>query len=152
MEKLRPPTPDPVEKTPVPLRYTRQTALPEFGEQGQARLAAGRVLIVGVGGLGSPAAMYLAAAGVGTLGLVDFDAVDETNLHRQIIYGTPDVGRPKLAAAAERLQAINPHVRRSSCTRNRSPPPTRARSSSSTTSSLTAPTTSRRDTWSTTRA
>lgn len=95
---------------PEVVRYARQTALPEFGEEGQARLARGRVLIVGVGGLGSPAAMYLAAAGVGTLGLVDFDAVDESNLHRQIIYGTPDVGRPKLAAAAERLQAINPHV------------------------------------------
>jgi adenylyltransferase/sulfurtransferase len=89
-------------------RYQRQISLPEFGEAGQARLAEGRVLIVGVGGLGSPAAMYLAAAGVGTLGLVDFDAVDETNLHRQIIYGTPDVGRPKLDAAAERLHAINP--------------------------------------------
>ena len=99
-----------VEKSPVPVRYARQVALPELGEQGQARLAAGSVLIVGVGGLGSPAAMYLAAAGVGTLGLVDFDAVDETNLHRQVIYGTPDVGRPKLAAAAERLRSINPHV------------------------------------------
>ena len=91
-------------------RYLRQIALAGFGEPGQARLAEGRVLLVGVGGLGSPAAMYLAAAGVGTLGLVDFDAVDETNLHRQIIYDTPDVGRPKLAAAAERLRAINPHT------------------------------------------
>jgi adenylyltransferase/sulfurtransferase len=91
-------------------RYARQITLPEFGEAGQARLAAGRVLMVGVGGLGSPAAMYLAAAGVGALGLIDFDAVDESNLHRQIIYGTPDVGRPKLTAAAERLRAINPHV------------------------------------------
>lgn len=99
-----------VEKPLVPLRYARQLALPEFGEEGQARLARGRVLIVGVGGLGSPSAMYLAAAGVGTMGLVDFDAVDESNLHRQIIYGTPDIGRPKLAAAAERLRAINPHV------------------------------------------
>ena len=99
-----------MEKSPDPLRYARQISLPEFGEQGQARLAEGRVLIVGVGGLGSPAAMYLAAAGVGTIGLVDFDAVDETNLHRQIIYGTPDVGRPKLAAAAERLRSINPSV------------------------------------------
>jgi len=97
-------------KPEVFLRYARQLALPEFGEEGQARLARGRVLIVGVGGLGSPSAMYLAAAGVGTLGLVDFDAVDESNLHRQIIYGTPDIGRPKLAAAAERLRAINPHV------------------------------------------
>ena len=105
-----PATLESVEKTPVPLRYARQTALPEFGEEGQARLTEGRVLIVGVGGLGSPAAMYLAAAGVGTLGLVDFDAVDESNLHRQIIYGTPDVGRPKLGAAAERLRAINPQV------------------------------------------
>jgi adenylyltransferase/sulfurtransferase len=84
--------------------------LPGFGERGQARLAEGRVLIVGVGGLGSPAAMYLAAAGVGTLGLVDFDAVDETNLHRQIIYDTPDIGRSKLAAAAERLRALNPSL------------------------------------------
>ena len=91
-------------------RYQRQISLSGFGEPGQARLLGGRVLLVGVGGLGSPAAMYLAAAGVGTLGLVDFDAVDETNLHRQIIYGTPDVGRPKLAAAAERLRAINPHI------------------------------------------
>jgi molybdopterin/thiamine biosynthesis adenylyltransferase/rhodanese-related sulfurtransferase len=91
-------------------RYSRQTLLPDFGEEGQARLKAGCVLIVGAGGLGSPAALYLAAAGVGTLHLVDVDAVDETNLQRQILYGTPDVGRPKLAAAAARLAALNPHV------------------------------------------
>src|SRR5689334_18947922 len=69
------------------LRYSRHTLLPEFGESGQARLKAGKVLIVGAGGLGSPAALYLAAAGVGTLGLVDFDEVDVTNLQRQILYG-----------------------------------------------------------------
>ena len=91
-------------------RYDRQIALPELGEAGQARLAAARVLIVGAGGLGSPVALYLAAAGIGRLGLVDFDVVDETNLQRQVIYGTPDVGQPKLAAAAVRLRALNPHV------------------------------------------
>jgi adenylyltransferase/sulfurtransferase len=91
-------------------RYSRQTLLPDFGEAGQERLKAGRVLIVGAGGLGSPAALYLAAAGVGTIRLVDFDAVDETNLQRQILYTTTDVGRPKLAAAAARLRALNPHV------------------------------------------
>jgi len=91
-------------------RYARQTILPELGVAGQERLAAGSVLIVGAGGLGSPVALYLAAAGVGRLGLVDFDLVDETNLQRQVIYGTPDVGRPKLAAAAARLRALNPEV------------------------------------------
>lgn len=97
--------------TPAPeLRYARQVRLPEFGEEGQRRLAEARVLLVGLGGLGSPAALYLAAAGVGTLGLVDYDLVDATNLHRQIIHGTPDIGRPKLASAAERLRAINPDV------------------------------------------
>lgn len=92
------------------LRYARQVLLPEFGRDGQRRLSEARVLLVGVGGLGSPAALYLAAAGVGTLGLVDYDDVDETNLHRQIIHGTADVGRPKLQSAADRLQAINPLV------------------------------------------
>jgi len=91
-------------------RYDRHLILPEFGEVGQQRLREGRVLIVGAGGLGSPAALYLAAAGVGTIGLVDFDAVDITNLQRQILYGTPDVGVSKLAAAAARLRALNPHV------------------------------------------
>ena len=93
------------------LRYARQVRLPEFGAAGQERLARSRMLIVGAGGLGSPAALYLAAAGVGTLGLVDFDLVDVTNLHRQIMHGTPDVGRSKLASAADRLRDINPHVR-----------------------------------------
>ena len=93
------------------LRYSRHTLLPEFGGEGQARLKAGRALIVGAGGLGSPAALYLAAAGVGTIGLVDFDRVDITNLQRQILYGTADVGRPKLEVAVQRLHAINPHVK-----------------------------------------
>jgi adenylyltransferase/sulfurtransferase len=92
------------------LRYSRHTLLPEFGLKGQAALKAGRVLIVGTGGLGSPAALYLAAAGVGTIGLVDFDTVDETNLQRQVLYGTADVGRPKVAVAAARLREANPHI------------------------------------------
>ena len=77
-------------------RYSRHLLLPEVGTEGQRRLKAARVLCVGAGGLGSPAALYLAAAGVGTLGLVDFDVVDVSNLQRQIIYGTADVGRSKL--------------------------------------------------------
>jgi adenylyltransferase/sulfurtransferase len=92
------------------LRYSRHTLLPEFGEQGQERLKAGKALVVGAGGLGSPAALYLAAAGVGTLGLVDFDVVDVTNLQRQVLYGTADVGRPKLDVAAARLRDINPFI------------------------------------------
>jgi len=84
--------------------------MPELGTEGQQRIRESRVLVVGAGGLGSPAALYLAAAGVGTLGLVDFDRVDETNLQRQILFGTRDVGRSKLEAAVERLEAQNPHV------------------------------------------
>lgn len=91
-------------------RYDRQVILPELGTAGQARLAGGRVLIVGAGGLGSPAALYLAAAGVGRIGLVDFDLVDETNLQRQVLYGTPDVGRRKLDVAAARLRSMNPDL------------------------------------------
>jgi sulfur-carrier protein adenylyltransferase/sulfurtransferase len=92
-------------------RYSRHLLLPEVGEEGQRRLKAARVLCVGAGGLGSPAALYLAAAGVGTLGLVDFDVVDFSNLQRQIIHGTPDVGRSKIESAHARLEALNPEVR-----------------------------------------
>ena len=91
-------------------RYDRQITLPELGEEGQRRLAHGSALIVGAGGLGSPASIYLTAAGVGRIGLVDFDEVDETNLHRQVLYGTQDVGRRKLDAAAARLHDLNPEV------------------------------------------
>lgn len=91
-------------------RYARHLSLPEVGKEGQVRLKASRVLVVGAGGLGSPLALYLAAAGIGTLGLVDFDEVDATNLQRQILHGTKDVGRPKLDSARERLADVNPHV------------------------------------------
>jgi adenylyltransferase/sulfurtransferase len=91
-------------------RYSRHLILPEVGMEGQKKLKAARVLIVGTGGLGAPLGLYLAAAGVGTLGLVDFDNVDASNLHRQVLFGTRDVGRPKIAAAAERLHDVNPHV------------------------------------------
>ncbi len=91
-------------------RYSRHLMLPEFGARGQKKLKASRVLVVGAGGLGSPAAMYLAAAGVGTLGLVDFDVVDLSNLQRQLLHGTADVGRTKLTSATDTLNALNPHV------------------------------------------
>ena len=90
------------------LRYSRHLIMPEVGMEGQQKLKAARVLCIGTGGLGSPLALYLAAAGVGTLGLVDFDVVDYTNLQRQIIHSTADVGRKKLDSAAEKLTAINP--------------------------------------------
>jgi molybdopterin/thiamine biosynthesis adenylyltransferase/rhodanese-related sulfurtransferase len=92
-------------------RYARQVAVPEFGIAGQEKLRAARVLLIGAGGLGSPAALYLAAAGVGTLGIVDPDVVELSNLHRQILHGSEDVGRPKVASAAARLGGINPHMR-----------------------------------------
>lgn len=92
------------------LRYSRHLILPEVGLLGQRKLRAARVLLVGAGGLGSPAALYLAAAGVGTIGLVDFDVVDVTNLQRQVLHGTRFVGRPKLVSAADRLADLNPHV------------------------------------------
>lgn len=93
---------------PMDHRYDRQVLLPEIGRQGQERLAAARVLIVGVGGLGSPVALYLAGAGVGTLGLVDGDAVSESNLQRQVLYDSASTGRPKAEEARRRLLALNP--------------------------------------------
>src|SRR6266571_256130 len=92
------------------LRYSRHLIMPEVAMEGQQRLKAARVLCIGTGGLGSPLALYLAAAGVGTLGLVDFDVVDYTNLQRQIIHSTNDVGRSKVESAAEKTAAINPFV------------------------------------------
>jgi adenylyltransferase/sulfurtransferase len=91
-------------------RYSRHLIIPEVGMAGQRRLKNARVLCVGAGGLGSPALMYLAAAGVGTLGVIDFDVVDESNLQRQVIHGQSDVGRPKAVSAAETIREINPHV------------------------------------------
>lgn len=92
-------------------RYSRHLILPEVGMEGQQKLKAAKVLCVGTGGLGAPLAYYLAAAGIGTLGLVDFDVVDESNLQRQIIHSTKDIGRPKIESAAEKLQALNPHIK-----------------------------------------
>src|SRR6195952_2796189 len=92
------------------IRYSRHLIMPEVGMDGQRRLKAGSVLCIAPGALGSPAAMYLAAAGVGRIGIVDFDVVDFSNLQRQIIHGTPDVGRSKLASAKDRLNSLNPHV------------------------------------------
>ena len=91
-------------------RYSRHLILPEVGMDGQRALKAAKVLCIGAGGLGSPAAMYLAAAGVGTIGIVDFDVVDTSNLQRQLLHGTADVGRSKLASAKDRLNALNPNV------------------------------------------
>lgn len=92
------------------LRYSRHLILPEVGMDGQLKLKQAKVLLVGTGGLGAPLGMYLAAAGIGKIGLVDFDVVDHTNLHRQIIHGTKDVGRKKIDSAAETMHDINPNV------------------------------------------
>jgi molybdopterin/thiamine biosynthesis adenylyltransferase/rhodanese-related sulfurtransferase len=92
-------------------RYSRHLLLPPVGPEGQRKLKGARVLLVGAGGLGSPAALYLAAAGIGTLGVTEFDTVSESNLQRQVLYGTGDVGRPKLDAARERIADLNPLVR-----------------------------------------
>src|SRR5947207_13191729 len=92
------------------LRYSRHLIMPEVGMEGQLKLKAAKVLCIGAGGLGSPLALYLGAAGIGTLGIVDFDVVDYTNLQRQIIHTTADVGRPKLESAADNLKAMNPFL------------------------------------------
>src|SRR5881296_3854026 len=92
------------------VRYSRHLILPDVGVPGQEKLKAARVLLIGAGGLGSPAALYLAAAGVGTLGIVDFDNVDLSNLQRQILHGTKDIGRGKLESARDRLHDINPQI------------------------------------------
>src|SRR5436309_14675360 len=91
-------------------RYARHIILPGIGGDGQRKLLDASVLCIGAGGLGSPVAMYLAAAGVGTIGLVDFDVVDFSNLQRQILHSTPDVGTPKLTSAKNKLTALNPEV------------------------------------------
>lgn len=92
------------------LRYARHFTLPEVGEEGQRKLKGSSVLVVGAGGLGAPLSLYLAAAGVGRIGIVDFDLVETSNLQRQVLYATADAGRPKLDAASERLRALNPNV------------------------------------------
>src|SRR5947207_6672058 len=91
-------------------RYSRHIILPNIGAKGQRKLLDSSVLVIGAGGLGSPISMYLAAAGVGKIGIVDFDKVDVTNLQRQILHTTPDVGRSKVTSAVEHLKAINPTV------------------------------------------
>jgi adenylyltransferase/sulfurtransferase len=106
----RRPAPGPALSNDEILRYSRHLIMPEVALEGQQKLKAARVLCVGAGGLGSPLALYLGAAGVGTLGIVDYDVVDYTNLQRQILHATPDVGRPKLESAAEKLRALNPYV------------------------------------------
>ena len=92
-------------------RYSRHLIMPEVGLEGQKKLKAAKILCVGAGGLGSPLAMYLAAAGVGTIGIVEFDVVDYSNLQRQLLHDTDRVGKPKLQSAIDRLRAINPEVK-----------------------------------------
>jgi molybdopterin/thiamine biosynthesis adenylyltransferase/rhodanese-related sulfurtransferase len=92
-------------------RYNRHIIIPEFGEESQLKLKAAKVLIIGSGGLGSPALLYLTAAGVGTIGIVDFDVVDDSNLQRQVLFDVHEIGKPKVEAARRRLEALNPHTR-----------------------------------------
>ncbi|HEY5019949.1 MAG TPA: HesA/MoeB/ThiF family protein, partial [Steroidobacteraceae bacterium] len=100
-----------MELSPAELRrYSRHLSLAEIGSAGQHKLKAARVAVIGAGGLGAPAALYLAAAGVGTVGLVDFDVVDESNLQRQILFDAASIGAPKTAVAGARLEALNPEI------------------------------------------
>lgn len=92
-------------------RYNRHIIIPEFGLEAQQKLKAAKVLVVGSGGLGSPVLLYLAAAGIGTIGIVDFDVVDDSNLQRQVLFGVDEIGKPKAEAAKKRLEALNPHIR-----------------------------------------
>lgn len=91
-------------------RYNRHIIIPEFGLEAQQKLKAAKVLVIGSGGLGSPVLLYLAAAGIGTIGIVDFDVVDDSNLQRQVLFGVDEVGKPKVEAAKKRLEALNPHI------------------------------------------
>ena len=91
-------------------RYNRHIIIPEFGFEAQQKLKAANVLVIGCGGLGSPVLLYLAAAGVGNIGIIDFDVVDDSNLHRQVLFGVDDIGKPKVEAAKRRLQSLNPHI------------------------------------------
>ncbi|MFI5135625.1 MAG: molybdopterin-synthase adenylyltransferase MoeB, partial [Chitinophagales bacterium] len=91
-------------------RYDRHIIIPDFGFEGQKKLKAAKVLVIGSGGLGSPVLLYLAAAGVGTIGIVDFDVVDDSNLQRQVLFGVDDIGEPKVEAARQRLEKLNPHI------------------------------------------
>src|SRR5690348_11724144 len=92
-------------------RYNRHIIIPEFGLEAQQKLKAAKVLVIGSGGLGSPVLLYLAAAGVGTIGIVDFDVVDDSNLQRQVLFGITEVGKPKVEAAKQRLETLNPHIK-----------------------------------------
>src|SRR5215203_5333005 len=91
-------------------RYNRHIIIPEFGLEAQQKLKAAKVLVVGSGGLGSPVLLYLAAAGVGTIGIIDFDVVDDSNLQRQVLFGVDEIGKPKVEAAKRRLEGLNPHI------------------------------------------
>ena len=131
-------------------RYSRHLIIPDVGMTGQKRLKNAKVLVIGAGGLGSPALLYLAAAGVGTLGIAEFDEVDESNLQRQVIHGQSDIGKPKAESARESIAEINPLVE-VVVHNERLENDNVLGSSRTTTSSSTAPTTSRPATWSTTR-
>src|SRR5215204_7401566 len=91
-------------------RYNRHIIIPEFGLESQRKLKSAKVLVVGAGGLGSPALLYLAAAGVGTIGIIDFDVVDDSNLQRQVLFGVDEIGKPKVEAAKKRLESLNPYI------------------------------------------